>query len=223
MDLTRKNLEKAIARTGSSLRDISLKIDRNAAYLQQFLTRASPQVLPIDVAIAVAQHLDIDPNELLTPDQQKAIARSTTLVTTGTHGDDEPVRTSPTRRLRVVQDDSPRATAGGPSDVVREVDAWSVRGDLSKAPAAAEWRLPEGFVRYELRTSPDRLRALVVEDATPETTLRAGDRVIVDLSRTNTPGVFALWEDDAVVFRRLESIPEGAKTLGRVVWLSRTI
>lgn len=223
MDDTRRNLENAIARKGSSLRDISLKIDRNAAYLQQFLTRASPQVLPIDVAVAVAQHLDMDPNELLTPDQQKALARSVALGSPAARSDDDLVRTSPTRRLRVVHGEASRATINNLGDVVREVDAWSVRGDLSKAPTAAEWRLPEGFVRYELRTSPDRLRALVVEVAEPETTLRAGDRVIVDISRTNTPGVFALWEDDAMVFRRLDNIPEGAKTLGRVVWLSRTI
>lgn len=220
MDQTRINLEKAVARTGDSLRDLSLKLGRNAAYLQQFLARGTPQVLPIEAAVATAQLLGIDPNDLLTQEQQRVLSRSETLAprTDGpreTRGKYLPAATREPDRT------APSGNATGSR--IAEIDAWSVKGDLTGAPPSAEWFIPEGFIRYELRSSPGSLRILLVERESEGTGLNIGDRVILDTSRTTVPGVFALWEDESVVFRRLDTPPEEAKVLGRVLWLSRTV
>lgn len=43
-----------------SLASLSRRVGRNEAYLQQFVKRGTPQVLPEDVRLLLAQHFRID-------------------------------------------------------------------------------------------------------------------------------------------------------------------
>jgi len=56
----RRNLSKRADELGISLADLSRAAGRNAAYIQQFVERGSPRVLPEDVRLAVAMRLRMD-------------------------------------------------------------------------------------------------------------------------------------------------------------------
>ena len=60
-----KRLEDAAKRADKSLKDLSLAAGRNHAYLQQFVKRGTPRVLPEDVRVTLAVELDADPDDFL--------------------------------------------------------------------------------------------------------------------------------------------------------------
>jgi cyanate lyase len=56
----RRNLSDRAEELGISLADLSRAAGRNAAYMQQFVERGSPKVLPEDVRLAIAIRLNMD-------------------------------------------------------------------------------------------------------------------------------------------------------------------
>lgn len=56
----RRVLASRAAGLGISLAELSRAAGRNAAYMQQFVERGSPKVLPEDVRLAVAIRLNMD-------------------------------------------------------------------------------------------------------------------------------------------------------------------
>lgn len=60
LDSPRQNLTSLAAERGVSLNDLSARIGRNAAYLQQYLTRGSPRVLPEQDRLHLAMALNVD-------------------------------------------------------------------------------------------------------------------------------------------------------------------
>lgn len=108
------------------------------------------------------------------------------------------------------------------------------------------WRLPKAYLSSELRLRTRDLAVVEVEGDSMEPTLRAGDRVIVDHSDTNPakPGIYAIWDSNATVVKRLERVPASdpmklvlisdnknhnqytveadlVRIIGRVVWYAR--
>lgn len=102
------------------------------------------------------------------------------------------------------------------------------------------------FVRYELRSDPDRLAIVEVDGDSMQPTLLNGDRVLVDTGRRNPspPGIFALWDGMGTIVKRVEHIHgsqpptvriisdnpvhrpyertlDEANIVGRVVWVAR--
>ena len=109
-----------------------------------------------------------------------------------------------------------------------------------------DYRFRRGWIREELRASPSQLRIMVVEGDSMAPTLRDGDTVMIDLTRTspNPPGIFVLHDGGGLVAKRVENIPgcdpprvrilsdnplyapheapaAGIRILGRVRWLGR--
>ena len=64
IDAVRLKLIKLVKDHRSDLKNVSLAIGRNAAYLHQFVHRGTPKVLPEDVRAALAAHLGCDEDEL---------------------------------------------------------------------------------------------------------------------------------------------------------------
>ena len=60
----RNRLTELADQRGESLANLSRIIGRNAAYLQQFVTRGSPRRLPEDDRLLLAKHLNVDEREL---------------------------------------------------------------------------------------------------------------------------------------------------------------
>ena len=54
MNDVRELIEKKLRERGLSMKDASVKIDKNAAYIQQFIKRKVPEKLPEDVRESLA-------------------------------------------------------------------------------------------------------------------------------------------------------------------------
>jgi hypothetical protein len=81
-----------------------------------------------------------------------------------------------------------------------------LNGD-SSPPVLAEWSMPRDMVLAH--TTPDaRLAVVRVEGDSMEPEYLAGDRVLVDLSRTlpSPPGVFVVWDGIGLVLKRVELV-----------------
>lgn len=63
-DSHRTRLAQLAEQHGHSLRVLSLRLGRNAAYLQQHVTRGSPRHLDADDRLALAQLFQVDEREL---------------------------------------------------------------------------------------------------------------------------------------------------------------
>lgn len=108
------------------------------------------------------------------------------------------------------------------------------------------WRFARSYIEDELRVSPASLAMVEVRGDSMEPTLRSGDRVMIDHSDRSAghPGIYAIWDGDATVVKRLERVPysdpamvvlisdnkshnaytvpaEVVNIIGRVVWYAR--
>ncbi|WP_298699214.1 XRE family transcriptional regulator [uncultured Brevundimonas sp.] len=114
--------------------------------------------------------------------------------------------------------------------------------------AVGVWRFSRAYLVNELRLSPASLAVVQVEGDSMEPTLRSGDRVLIDHADRNPakPGIYAIWDSDATVVKRLELVPysdptelvlisdnknhnqyrvlaELVNVIGRVVWYARRV
>ena len=71
------------------------------------------------------------------------------------------------------------------------------------------WTLPRFLVVDQLGLVPNRATVQEVVGDSMEPTLSSGDVVLLDLTdqRIGLPGVFAVWDGDALVCKRIERIP----------------
>ena len=61
----REKIKRLIINKNYNLRDLSRNIKKNDAYLQQYLYRGTPKVLPEEYRFMLAEILDVDVNELI--------------------------------------------------------------------------------------------------------------------------------------------------------------
>ncbi len=110
----------------------------------------------------------------------------------------------------------------------------------------AEWSLPRDYVRRTLSLRGNALAFIEVVGDSMEPTLHTGDKILVDLGDKNIamPGVFALYDGDATVVKRVEKVPgtpeiqlisdnplhsnyrvpaDTVHIAGRVVWFGRRL
>ena len=72
-DDVRKKIKNLIKKKNYKLRDLSRNIKKNDAYLQQYLYRGTPKVLPEEYRSLLAELLDVNVNELI-PDWLKDLS-----------------------------------------------------------------------------------------------------------------------------------------------------
>jgi len=109
-----------------------------------------------------------------------------------------------------------------------------------------QWQFSRRYIENELRVSPSSLGVVIVDGDSMYPTLWPGDRVMVDMTETNPAkgGVYALFDSDATVVKRVERVPasdppevvlisdnknhnqyrvpaELVTVIGRVVWFAR--
>jgi len=222
-DPVRDRLRELLWQRGLSMREASIAIGRNAAYLHQFLERGMPKALAFPDTETLARLLRCEAAELrhATVPKRKRWTRKS------------PV--PPALRMSDVSEMEVDAAAGGGAlndEVVRE---------------RARWRIPEGMVRHEGGAEPESLRILRVRGNSMEPEMRDGDRVVVDTARQSpaTGELFVLWDGNGLVVKRVEAVGgepaklrllsanadyppytclvEEARIVGKVVWkISRT-
>lgn len=110
------------------------------------------------------------------------------------------------------------------------------------------WQFSRRYLVDELRLDPQGLAIVEVQGDSMEPTLKTGDRVLIDHTDRNParPGVYAIWDSNATVVKRVERIPasdpaqlvlisdnknhnqytvhaELVNIIGRVVWFGRRL
>lgn len=151
----------------------------------------------------------------------------------------------------------PDLIEGVPTEVIGEtvsIPEYDVRlsaggGKLIEAENIKDyWVFSRRYLESELRLNIASLAVVEVEGDSMYPTLWSGDRVLVDHGDRNPakPGVYAVWDSDATVVKRLEKIPasdppmvvlisdnknhnaytvpaELVTIIGRVVWYARRL
>lgn len=109
-----------------------------------------------------------------------------------------------------------------------------------------EWPYPRFLIEDQLGMTPSRATVQEVIGDSMEPTLSSGDFVIIDRNdaRIGNPGIFAVWDGDALVVKRLERVPgssprqvrirsdnplhgeylvseEEVRIIGRIRWITR--
>jgi phage repressor protein C with HTH and peptisase S24 domain len=239
LDPVRLKLLKLVKERGSDLKNVSLAIGRNAAYLHQFVHRGTPKVLPEDARAALAEHLGCEEDELR-------------------HRKVPPRKPRKRALLGFSTNDPPPAemiSAGGVPEGFGRVSEIDVRA--SAGPGAIHegleevkqvWYFPENVIRHEFRARTSDLRMITIDGDSMEPLLASGDRALIDTSQRVPvpPGIFVIWDGMGLVAKRIEHEPNSdppvvviksvnpeyqtyergadeVHIVGRVVWTSRRL
>lgn len=192
MDPVRTLLQTLIDDRRLTLSDVSLKIGKNHAYLQQFIKRNVPAKLPEDVRAKLAELFGIDETLLGGPLRDPRMKAEFSL----------PPKSLPEFDVRA------GASYGGGLD---DEGNWETDGAAGQKPIA-HWGLPESYVRSELGLTFGHSDVLPVRgDSMDDGTinaLRSGDRVIVDRLDIDPRqgGIFAVWDGAGVIVKQVELV-----------------
>ena len=233
IDPVRLNLLKLVKGRGSDLKNVSLAIGRNAAYLHQFVHRGTPKVLPEDVRAALAQHLGCDDGELRHRKVPPRKPRTRSQPSEQPHG---LVARNPLEGFAGVAEVDVRASAG----------PGAIHEGLEEVKQV--WYFPENVVRHEFRARSSDLRMITIEGDSMEPLLASGDRILIDTSQRVPvpPGIFVIWDGMGLIAKRIEHEPntdpplvviksvnpeyqtykrsaEEVRIIGRVVWTSKRL
>lgn len=227
LDPARQRLLKLIADSGDDLANLSLKvINKNHAYLQQYLKRGTPRNLPEDVREALGRHFDVDPDTFRPDNSNSALNRRSVQELVRIGGNDFALL--PVYDLRL---------SAGPG-------AWQAEADnepLFYEPYRFQW------LRSITAAPPEMLIVARVEGDSMESTLHNGDQVLIDRSRTRASrdGIYGLRREDDLQVKRIAVDPrsglltiisdnpqyprwdgvnpETVNIIGRVIWLGRQV
>jgi len=230
LDPIRQRLLRLLQKKNTDLKNASIAIGRNAAYLQQFVYRGTPKVLPDDVRQALSKLLAIGEDQLRHSEVPTRRPRSDS----GARQDARTYR--PRRGFAEIHEIDVRASAGP--------------GALNEGleDAKETWLFPETVVRHELRAQPEQLRMITIDGDSMEPLLSSGDRILVDTSQRIPvpPGIFVIWDGMGLVAKRTEHVPNSdpprivikssnseyatyerdadeVNIVGRVVWAARRL
>jgi phage repressor protein C with HTH and peptisase S24 domain len=193
LDPTRLRVMALIQANGTDLKNASLAIGRNAAYLHQYITRGIPKVLPEDAREALASLLGVPDSEIRPPPEPGARPPA-----------ELPELVTPRRRVRASAD----GFAAIPElDVRASAGAGALNDGLEDAKAT--WLFSETMIRHEFRAQPEDLRVITIDGDSMEPLLSSGDRILVDTSQRVPvpPGIFVIWDGMGIVAKRVEHIP----------------
>ena len=233
LDPVRLRLLKLLKKKKTDLKNASVAIGRNEAYLHQFVYRGSPKALPEDVRQGLAKLLDVGEEQLRHSEVPPRKPRSDAGVR---QERSEPRLYRQRLGFAKIHEIDVRASAGP--------------GALNEGleDAKETWLFPEAVVRHELRAQPDQLRMITIDGDSMEPLLSSGDRILVDTSQRIPvpPGIFVIWDGMGLVAKRTEHIPnsdpprivikslnpqyetyerdaEEVNIVGRAVWASRRL
>lgn len=231
LDPIRLRILKLLNARDTDLKNASLAIGRNAAYLHQFVFRGTPKVLPEDGRDQLAKFLGVESEQLKHPQV-------------------------PPRKSRALPADDIDAVAPARGAkgfaTIPEIDVRASAGPGAMHEGLEEtkqnWLIPETVVRHELRARAENLRMITVDGDSMEPLLSSGDRILVDTGQRIPvpPGIFVIWDGMGLVTKRVEHVPssdppkivirsvnpdyptyerdgEEVNIVGRVVWAAKRI
>lgn len=228
LDPVRHRVMQLIQERDSDLKNTSLAIGKNAAYLHQFVFRGTPKVLPEDVRQALAEQFDVEEKELR-------------------H------KQAPPRKPRTAK--RPPVNSSSPLDGITSIPEIDVRAAAGYGALNEEyvetlnhWYFPDPIIRHEFRSRPEDLRMITIDGDSMEPLLGSGDRIVLDSSQKIPvpPGIFVIWDGMGLVAKRVEHVPntepprvvlrsvnpnyesyerdaEEVAVVGRVIWVSKRL
>lgn len=186
LDQARRNLLRLVKEHGMDLSEVSKKIGRNHAYLQQYVKYGVPQKLPEKVRIELARVFQVDPD----------IFKD--------------------KKLRDMEQNLLMNKPDSSTLKFDELDLKGVTGNslsLSEESHAIAgfWSLPGSLVKEKIAT-PESIRILQVTGDSMQPELYPGDRVMVNLAdRTpSPPGLFVIWDGMGFVVKRCMFAPQSS-------------
>lgn len=187
LDAARLHLLKLIAEQDTDLTSVSRAIEKNHAYLQQYIQRGTPRVLPEEVREQLAARLGGSPDDFRRGPQESA----------------KPERTPTLGRSLTIDELDIRAgnASGGQIQDMEDRD----NGDR----VIAKWQIPTNVVRAYTQAPEAAIKIIVCVGESNEPVLMPGQRVMVDTNdRIPTPpGFFAIWDGFGELIKRLEMVP----------------
>lgn len=231
MDAVRKLILDRVEAGDTSLADLSRSVGKNHAYFQQFIHRGVPVELPERVRKSLAQILGVEETDLSISDYFDKTPIHKNVTQKPRH--DSGQNAADIRDYISIPEHDVRASAGPGTIVENETEV-------------AVWPLPKEYVRHTLSLRGSNLAIIEVVGDSMEPTLHTGDKILVDLGDKNVaqPGIFALFDGDATVVKRVEKVPgtadvqlisdnsfhsnyrvpaEDVHVAGRVVWFGRRL
>ena len=198
-DPVRQKIKDLMWKNGLNMREASLAIGRNPAYMHQFLERGIPKALTFQDSTALAGRLGCDEAEL----RHKTIPKRKTW----TRKPREKAATIPAAGLAFVPE--------------MEVEAAAGPGALNEefVSEKARWYLPEGMIRHEADAKPEGLRIMRVRGNSMEPDMSEDDRIVVDTARRipATGEMFVLWDGNGLVVKRVETLREPGPSRLRLI------
>lgn len=194
LDPIRLRVLKLLQDKGSDLKKASLAVGKNAAYVHQYVYRGTPKVLPEDVRLALATHLEVDESELR---HSEASARRP-------YAETEPPGTEPRRK---------RGQEVEGFSAVKEIDVRASAGpgaiNDGFEEAKGTWLFPDPVIRHEFRARATDLHIVTIDGDSMEPLLSSGDRILIDTSQRVPvpPGIFVIWDGMGIVAKRVEHVP----------------
>ena len=234
LDPVRLKVLKLIEDRDTDLKNASIAIGRNAAYLHQFVYRGSPKALSEDDREALAAHLECDPEDLK---HKKKPSRK------------------PRKKSTSVEERVAASTVAGIPEgylAIPEIDVRASAGPGALNEGIEEtkemWFFPDPVIRHEFRARPEDLRMITIDGDSMEPLLSTGDRILIDVSQRIPvpPGIFVIWDGLGLVAKRIEHEPnseppkvviksvnpdyetyerdaEEVNIIGRVVWAAKRL
>lgn len=216
---TRKALDELIRSRGEDYRSVSLRLGRNAAYIQQFIHRGVPKKLNEEDRRKLAAYFDVDETSLGAP--------------AGTANTYQPLTARRTDMV-VVQRLAVDASAGPGGHIDHE----AVDGMIAFDP---KWL-------RKLNVKPQQLSMIQVQGDSMQPTLNADDDIMVDSDdqyERLRDGIYVLRADGVLLVKRLAVNPatrgfviksdnpaypdwsdvdlSQIEIIGRVVWVGRKV
>jgi phage repressor protein C with HTH and peptisase S24 domain len=233
LDPIRLRVLKLLQDKGSDLKKASLAVGKNAAYVHQYVYRGTPKVLPEDVRLALATHLEVDESELR---HAEAPARRPYAETHAPGTEPRRKRGLEIEGFSAVKEIDVRASAG----------PGAINDGLEEAKGT--WLFPDPVIRHEFRARATDLHIVTIDGDSMEPLLSSGDRILIDTSQRVPvpPGIFVIWDGMGIVAKRIEHVPhskppkiviksinpeyqtyerdgEEVNIIGRVIWAAKRL
>ena len=236
LDPVRQKILDLLLEGRTNLKNASIAMGRNLAYLHQFIHCGTPRILAEHDREALAAHLGCAPEELKHDRMPPRRPRP---------------KPAPRKEKEVMR---PSVPAGPPEGyiAVPEIDvraaagpgAWNEGFEQTKEM----WFFADPLIRHEFRARPADLRMITIDGDSMEPLLASGDRILIDVGRRIPvpPGIFVIWDGMGLVAKRIEHAPnseppkliiksvnpqydtyerdaEEVHLIGRVVWAARRL
>jgi len=179
MDDTRRRIAARIAELGLHYSDVSTRLGRNHAYMQQYLKRNIPRKFPPDLRVKLAAILNTDTGTLF-----------------GENDYSDKVMNFPLANDTIVVAEYDLGQLRG-----------ALRLQHVK-PISSDWYIPASFLRG-LGSAPENIVIVRIDGDAMTPTIHSGEPVFVDTESKDLtkPGVYILEDGETVFVRRVERVP----------------